>query len=422
MNPHFNACLRLAISLSACTLAAGAGAQSTTLDYLGQNIVATGATYLGTQVGGLSGIDYNAGTGGYVAISDDRSALNPARYYDLALDLAQFRRSNTPGSAGVTFTGVTTLLTPAGAAFPNNGVDPESIRIRNTAGGTTILWSNEGLRSGSVYQAPTLREATTGGTHLRDFAVPAYYLPTGSAAGTQPGDAGIRNNLAFESLTLSTDGTRAYVATENALVQDGPRTTLTSGSPSRVAEFDLGTGARTAEFIYMVDPIADAPVPATGSADRGLVELLAVGERRFIAMERSFAEGVGFSVRLYLADATGATDVAGLATISGTTPTPMTKTLLLDLRTLRNDDGSVLVQDNIEGISFGADVNGHRTLVLVSDNNFSSGEFTQFVALSVNGDFSAPVPELGTGALMLAGLTAAAAAATRRLRVRCARG
>lgn len=399
---------------ASCGLLLSLHAQAATLSYVGQQVVATGALYQGTQVGGLSGIDYDVASGRYVAISDDRSAINPARYYDLRLDTTQFTRSNTPGAAGVHFTGVTTLLTPDGSSFPANGVDPESMRLRQGAGGATLMWTNEGLRSGSAYQAPTLREATLGGSHVRDFAVPAYYLPVGSAAATAPGDTGIRNNLAFESLSLSVDGSRAYVATENALAQDGPRSTLTAGSPSRVAEFDLASGQRTAEFVYLTDAIANVPVPASGSADSGLVEMLAVGERQFIAVERSFAQGVGFGIRLYLTSALGATDVAGLAAIDAAAVTVMSKTLLLDLGTLRNDDGSSLALDNIEGITFGPDINGRRSLVLVSDNNFSSAEFTQFVLLSVDGDLASPVPEPQSAALLLAGVAALAARLRRR--------
>jgi hypothetical protein len=408
---------RLQIALAAAGLAAfHLSSQAATIDYLGQQVVPPGATYQGTQVGGLSGIDYDARTGSYVAISDDRSALNPARYYDLSLDLSKFTRSNTPGNAGVQFTGVTTLQTPAGAAYPVNGVDPESIRLRTTASGTTVLWTNEGQRSGaaSTFQAPTLREATTAGVHLRDFAVPSYYTPAGSAGAASPGDTGIRNNLAFETLTLSTDGSRTYIATENALAQDGPRTSLDAGSPSRVAEFDTASGRLTAEFVYQVDPIAATPVPANGSADRGLVEMLAVGERQFLAVERSFSTGVGFGIKLYLADATAATDISGIASLAGASFTAMTKSLLLDLGTLRNDDGSSLLLDNIEGITFGADLNGQRTLVLAADNNFSTGEFTQFVALGVNGAFVSAVPEPQTYALMLAGLAVVGAVARRR--------
>lgn len=383
-------------------IAAPLGAQAADFKYLGQQIVPTGAMFAGTQVGGLSGIDYDAATGGYVAISDDRSQINPARFYNLSLDLAAFSRSNTPGQAGVRIDGVTTLQTPAGTPFPSNGVDPESIRLLNGPSGTTVLWTNEGLRSGSApFQAPTFRESTLNGAYVRDFTVPTYMAPSGSAAGNQPGDVGIRNNLAFESLTLSPDQKRAYIATENALVQDGPQTSLTASSPSRVSEFDVATGQRLAEWVYNVSPIAFAPT-AGGSADNGLVEMLALGEGRFLALERSFATGVGFSSRLFLADANGATDVSGESALAGMGYVPMSKTLLLDLGTLRNDDGSALILDNIEGITFGPEMNGLATLLFVSDNNFSSAEFTQFVAVSVDG-LVASVPEPASWALLAAG-------------------
>ena len=62
--------------------------------------------------------------------------------------------------------------------------------------------------------------------------------------------------------------------------------------------------------------------------------------------------------------------------------------------------GSPLVLDNIEGITWAADFNGQRTLVLVSDNNFGASQFTQLVALSVG----PAIPEPGTWALMPVGV------------------
>ena len=41
--------------------------------------------------------------------------------------------------------------------------------------------------------------------------------------------------------------------------------------------------------------------------------------------------------------------------------------------------------DNIEGMTFGPNLpDGRRTLVIVSDNNFSAGQFTQFIALAAS--------------------------------------
>ncbi|MCA3240484.1 MAG: esterase-like activity of phytase family protein [Rubrivivax sp.] len=403
--------------VAALSLPLGAAAQ--TLGYLGQQIVPSGTVYAGTTVGGLSGIDRIAASGRYVAIADDRSQFQPARFYELSLDLSQFQRSGTPGFAGVSFTAVTTIQRPDGSAFPLNTVDPEALRFNPATG--TLLWSNEGQRAAAGLQDPTVREMSASGVYLRDFAVPGRFAPTGSVAGTAPGDRGIRNNLAFESLTLSTDGLTLYTATENALVQDGPASSTAAGSPSRIASFNLATGAAGAEWVYEVAPVVLPPAAAGGFTTNGLVELLAIGEREFIAVERSFAVGAatpgvgpnglptGNTIRLFHVDARNATDVSGLDSLIAASYTPVTKTLLADLSDFRNDDGSALALDNIEGLTLGPMVGGKQTLILVSDNNFGAAQFTQFIALEIT-----PVPEPATWALWLGGL--AALQALRRCR------
>lgn len=393
-------------------------AASISLGYLGQQILPSGTQFSGTTVGGLSGIDFNPATGHFLAISDDRSAVNPARFYELSLDLAQFARAATPGMAGVNFNAVTTIQKPGGGAFATNTVDPESLRLNRATG--TVYWTNEGQRNAAGFQAPTVREMKADGSHLRDFAVPTRYLPFGSAAGTVAGDRGVYNNLAFESLTLSADGKTLYTATENALTQDGPVSTLAHGTSSRLLSFDVASGASGAEYVVEVEKVALPPNPPGGFATNGLTDLLAIGDRQFIAIERSFAVGAatpgspvtGNTIRLYQLDARNATDVSGLDSIAGVaTLQTVKKTLLLDLSALKNDDGSALALDNIEGLAFGPQFNGQQTLILVSDNNFSGTQFTQFVALSV-----AAVPEPQTYAVLLAGLGAVGWVVRRRRR------
>jgi len=393
--------------VAACFAAGAAHAQQ--LSYIGQQIVPTGALFAGTTIGGLSGIDYIASTGRYVAISDDRSAVNPARYYGLSLDIAQFARSGTPGQAGVQFQSVTTIQRSDGTPYPANTLDPESIRINpNNA---NLVWSNEGQRVAGAFQNPTVREMTPAGAYVRDYSVPTKFLPAGSAAGTTAGDSGIYNNLAFESLTFAPNGRTLYTATENALAQDGPQSTVSTGSPSRILSFDATTGLPGAEWVYNVTPVVLPPNPAGQFATNGLVELVAVGDGQFIAMERSFAIGAaspgvgpnglptGYTVRLYAVDVRGASNVAGLQSLAGQSFTAATKTLLLDLSDLRNDDGTALALDNLEGMTLGPVVNGKQTLMLVSDNNFGSTQFTQFVALSIT-----PIPEPATSAMLVLGL------------------
>jgi hypothetical protein len=170
-----------------------------------------------------------------------------------------------------------------------------------------------------------------------------------------------------------------------------------------------------------VNPVVLPPQPAGQFATNGLVELLAVGDRQFIAMERSFAIGAaspgigpnglptGYTVRLYAVDARAATDVSALNTLAGATYTAATKTLLLDLSDLKNDDDTALALDNLEGMTLGPVIDGEQTLVLVSDNNFGSTQFTQFVALSIS-----PVPEPMSATLLALGLAGVLVAARRR--------
>lgn len=407
------------LAFTACLAAAPfTASQAQSLGYIGQQIVPTGAVFAGTTIGGLSGIDYVPSTGSYLAISDDRSAINPARFYELTLDLTKFSRSGTPGQAGVQFSAVTTLLQPNGSAYAANTLDPESIR-RNPVTGQ-LVWSNEGQRMNGAFQDPTVRTITATGGYVADYAVPLKFLPAGSAAGTSPGDRGIYNNLAFESLTFSPDGRALYTATENALVQDGQAATVANGSMSRIVAFDAATGQAGAEYVYPVAPVVLAPTPGQ-FATNGLVELIATGDGQFIALERSFGVGAaspgvgpnglptGYTVRLYAVDARDATNVAGLESLAGASYTSVTKTLLLDLSDLRNDDGSVLALDNLEGMTLGPVVDGQQTLILVSDNNFGATQFTQFVALSISA-----VPEPATELLMVLGAAAIAVVGARR--------
>lgn len=397
MPPTVVSTLRRGLALLALALLLPLSARAAALAYIGQQIVPSGTVFGATVVGGLSGIDRIGPGARFLAISDDRSSspANPARFYELSLDLAQFVRSAQPGMAGVSFHTVTTILTPEGQPFGNNQVDPESMRVDPRSG--HLYWANEGQRNAAGLQNPTVREMKPDGTHVRSFAVPARYRPAGLGAS----DPGVRNNLAFESLALSPDGRTLYTATENALVQDGPPATLAGGSSARILAFDVASGEAGKEWIYPVDPVVMPPAQEGGFATNGLVELLALGEEQFIAVERSFAAGAatpgvgpngrptGNSVRLYLVDARGATDVSAMDSIIGREVQPVRKTLLLDLSTLRHDDGTPLATDNIEGLSWGPLWQGKPTLILVSDNNFSDTQFTQFIALAVDAPWAA---------------------------------
>jgi hypothetical protein len=341
-------------------------AQAQTLHYLGQQIVPHGYEYAGTRVGGLSGIDYDPTQQRFVLISDDRSEHQPARFYTLELDLAAFNRREQPGFDGVRFTGVTTLRTSAGLAHDEGTVDPESIRFSLTSG--RRLWTSEGNAKRGI--PPMLEEVGADGTALRRFEIPPYYLPTR--------ERGVRDNLSFESLAVDAISGRLYVGTENALQQDGPTSDLNQPSASRLLVFDGRSGERLAEHVYQVDAVTMPPPLPLMFRTNGLVELLG-GEGMLLALERAYTQGVGNSARIYRLDLADASNVAGMDTLVGKAYRPVRKTLLLDLGT------TGIHLDNLEGMTWGPRMpNGQRSLIFVSDDNFSSRQVTQFLAFELN--------------------------------------
>jgi 3-phytase len=376
-----------------------AGKTIPNIGFVGQTTFATGFIPAGaagtvngveTPLGGLSGVTYDAVSNRYYAISDDRSQIAPARFYTFTTD------------TGVTFTNVTPLKDTNGNFFATFSIDPEGIALTNNG---TVFISSEGevnLGAGRVSN-PFIKEfSLTTGEEVRSLLVPSKFLPvvedTNGDGIVNTGDTqtlGVYNNLAFESLTITPDQKTLFTATENALSQDGLRASLTSGSPSRILQYNLVTGQAEKEYLYITDAIADVPNPSTGSADNGLVDLLAIDNRgTFLALERSFAQGVGNTIKIYEVSLQGATDISFYDSLNNLSAEqlaaiqPAQKRLLLNLNDLNlptDANHPITGVDNIEGIAFGPKLeDGRQSIVLVSDNNFSGSQFTQILTLDAD--------------------------------------
>lgn len=340
------------------------------LSYLDSITVPDGTAPFDVPFGGISGIDYDAESGRFLATSDDRSEKGPARFYELELPVDD---SGKFGALDVT--AMTVYFRSDGVPFPAKGVDPES--IRHVPGSTDVLVSSEG--DASKVLAPFISRFSGNGSFLRDYTIPAAYVP--DVAGTN----GVRNNLAFEGLTYSVDGSRITALTENALVQDGPGASVGEVSHSRAVVFDAGSGAVDAEYVYDIDPIGESypdVVDATGytlKADRGATEILAIDDTDYLVVERGLIPGRGNTVQVYRASTARASDVAGKSALDGG-ETSMAKTLLFDFAVTGENP------DNVEGISWGPTLpDGTRTLVLCADDNFNAagGQHTKFHLLAV---------------------------------------
>jgi hypothetical protein len=335
------------------------------LRLLGEATLAHGLAFKGTTVGGLSALDHDPLTGTWVALSDDRSELQPARFYTLRLDLSD-------GGLQVDLLDVVTLRDAGGRPFPKRRaggevVDPEGLRLLPSGRG--LLWTSEGDER--VNQSPALRQARLDGTHVRDFEVPQH-LQFAPRPGTGP-----RPNATFEGLALAPDGRTAWVAMEGPLHQDGREPGVgRPGGPCRFTAFDTATGRAVRQLAYQPDPVPQPAIVPGGYTDNGVSEILMIDAHRMLVLERAYSLGVGNSLRLYAIDTRGAPDTLRLDSLRDAAVPPLPKRLLADFAHL-----GLARLDNTEGMCWGPRLpGGRRSLVVVSDDNFSARQVTQFAA------------------------------------------
>lgn len=363
--------------LSACSLPRVSAQQRTFLDlsleYLGEYQLPE-QKYQGTAVGGLSALAYDRRSDRFYALSDDQSVFAPARFYTLKLALSD------TGIQKVEIENVTLLKTQDGKPYPKYSIDPEGIALSPQK---TVFISSEGVARNNIPPSVGEYDLQTGRLH-QSFPVPQRYIPDTNSEKQQQG---VGDNLGFEALTLNPTGSipasgepiRLFTATESALIQDRDPVQLDEqGNPKpqitkcRLLHY-LVTDNPPILLTEHLYPLAPAPV---GAAYHGLTELLAIDTGgHFLSLERSF--GIfGLTVRLFQIATGAATDTSGIVSLKGElrAVTPIKKQLLLDL----NELGITL--DNLEAMTLGPRFpDGSQSLILVSDNNFSNTQITQFL-------------------------------------------
>ncbi|MEV6277867.1 esterase-like activity of phytase family protein [Nocardia sp. NPDC051832] len=348
--------LILACALTAA-VAPTATAATPPVRLLGERVVPFGFDFHGTTVGGLSGIDALPQAGTYVLISDDRSALQPARFYTARIAV------DGTGIGPIEFTGTRPLLGANGAPYALNTVDPEEIRVDPWTG--NYFWTQEGERAASGLLDPSVRVARPDGAFEAELPIPDNER-------MRP-DSGPQRNGALEAATFAGGGALFVSALEAPLLQDGPMPTAGAGALNRIT-VQARTGQLLAQYAYPIDPVF-----TEGTGSNGITSILAadpLDPAKYLVVERSFVEGAGNRIRLYEADLSAATNVLNAPL---TNARPVAKRLLADL-----DDLGLSTVDNIEGSVWGPRLpTGERTLLLVSDDNFNDKQVTQFIALAL---------------------------------------
>ncbi len=343
------------------------------LRLIGRQRLEHGLQFGGTMVGGLSGIDYDPAHDDYYLISDDRSAFAPTRFYTARLSIDERRFDE------VALQTVVTLQRPDGSPFPAGAADAEAVRYDPRTG--DLWWTSEGDRRSAARRVdPFVRRASVDGRYVGDVPLDPMFRIVDNPRGP-------RDNLVFEGASLSIDGGSLWVSMEGPLLQDGPMPTMSDGAWARISRHDRdaahGFGPLAAQFAYRVDPIPSIGAWTMWHALNGVAEILAIDTTRMLVLERALVLGAGWRIRLFEADWRTATDVKAVDALVGVPGdalpfVPMTKRLVLDFDTLG------IAIDNLEGLCFGPTLaNGHRTLVLVSDDNFNPGQVTQFLAFEI---------------------------------------
>ncbi|EFL37315.1 3-phytase [Streptomyces griseoflavus Tu4000] len=342
---------------------------------LGEKTVPHKLAFQNTAVGGLSGIDRNPCTGEYVFISDDRSYLQPARFYTARLDV------DASGVHAVDFTGTHPFLQPDGSVYPaptlddGKAVDPEEIRVDPRS--CTYWWAQEGDRpktAGPPVIQPSIQYASATGGYLGQLRLPANYEITME-------ERGPRRNQAIEAITFGFRGEVVTSAIEGPLLQDGPEPDVNNGALVRVTQQNRD-GRVLGQFAYPLEKIfAENDPDSPWGPDTGVPSILAFPDQpnRYLVLERTWVAGAGYKIRLFDATTRGATDVREIDSLAGQPVVPMRKKLVADFDTL-----GLSAVDNTEGMTWGPDLpSGERLLILVSDDNFAQEAITQIVALGI---------------------------------------
>ena len=324
---------------------------------------------LHVRVGGLSGLASLGNGHELLALADDR---DHPRVFRMAVNAET-------NAFRVDVSGILYLQPAAGA--PTH-LDPEGIAV--TPDGHMLITS-EGAANDETRLPPAILEYASDGAFIRPLPVRGRYAPSDRG----PVTAGVRDNAGFEALTLSPDAARLFTATELPLAQDGEATTFAPGARARLLEYRATGGSfePAREFVYEIDPIPRPPFEVR-FAIAGVVELLSLGGNVLLAMERGFVESVDRkesmnTIRLFRIDFSDATDVSNRESLLGATGiVPVRKALVLDVNALRGLAPPLTRLDNFEGMAWGpATADGIRTLILVSDDNFSERQVTGFLLL-----------------------------------------
>ena len=263
--------------------------------------------------------------------------------------------------------GTSTLngLAPNPSNTLGNSMDPEGFVVNPKTG--NFLVSDE--------YGPSVREFDRSGNLIRTYTTPANLVPKVGAnndyASAPPTlTSGHEPNRGFEGLAISPDGKYAYAMLQNGAVQDG-WSSSSRGLYTRIVKFDTETGLAVGQYAYKLE---------SSSQGRGISAIVALNDHEFYVLERNNRGiGVGANIsspdkNVYKIDLAGATDVTDIALpATGTFAGAVTKGVkLIDL------DANTLAAlgnkspEKWEGLAIGPKLaDGSFMMLAGTDNDYS---------------------------------------------------
>lgn len=331
--------------------------------WMGEQTRPSGTVYPGLpkepRFGSISGLAPDAATEQWIGVIDDREHTRVAWLrvsYDKTLEVVPTRMVELRAGRGIDARIVTQADLEAIVALPRGG----------------FVLSEEGHvvdDTNDVFQ-PVLMQMNGDGVVTNVINYPKEFQITST------GKTGLRENQGFEGLAVTPRG-RLIAGLEQPLLPE-PVTTFERPGSGRLIEFvpSGSTFKPGQQWRYMISPTprVEGFDETCTDGENGLVELLAISETTLLSMERSCQmtkdrQFTANTVMLFSVEL-----IAGEAR----------KRQLLDFKELEPRLSPLLPRlENFEAMTFGPIVNGVKTLLVASDDNFRASQKTSFLLLGM---------------------------------------
>ena len=340
----------------------------------GEAPVAAGAAW-DAALGGLSGLYYSESERLLYAVTDDPRRF-PPRLYTFDVQLSERQLVVVPRSV--------VMLHQRASSSLLDEVDCEAL---SSDGAQGLLIATEGNDGSAQLESRILQVSKDGLVSGPRVAIPEALVPEAGAASTR----GARSNRGFEGIAVSPSGRWLYAILEESLRQDGPDANVERGADVRLLRWDLQSDAAPVQLFYRTEALSPKPPPGVvARGNNGVADLVALDERRLLALERGYVTpegGAGVNtIRVF------EVEVPERVAPGDASSSRVSKRLVLDLNAVipRLEPGFQSL-DNFEGMTLGPRLpSGARSLLLVSDDNFGARQRTVFLAFALHGSEPGP--------------------------------